>query len=121
MKKAIKKIIMIMTIIIAIIFVWNNFSSAAQISLPSNMNQIYQGGDQELTKIGAQILWIAQTFFYTAAVILVTFAGVKYMYEAPEGKAEIKKKMIYMAIGATFLFAAGGIVTIISKLVMDNI
>ena len=43
------------------------------------------------------------------------------MFAAPEGKAEIKKKMIYLAIGAIVLFAAGGIVQIIGSLANKNI
>ena len=68
-----------------------------------------------------KIIWVVQTIFYGAAVILVIWSGVKFVIAAPEAKAELKKKFIYMVVGAVFLFAAGGITTIIGNMAMNNI
>ncbi len=93
----------------------------AGISLPSNMSEIYSNSDPVASSIGGQIIWIAQTILYAAAVIIVIFAGVKYMGAAPEAKAEFKKKLIYMTAGALILFAAGSLVRIIGGIAMNNL
>lgn len=93
----------------------------AGISLPSNMSSIYSSTDPVAKSIGGQIIWVAQIILYAVAVIIVIFAGVKYMGAAPEAKAEFKKKLIYMTTGAVILFAAGSLVRIIGGLAMNNI
>ncbi len=86
------------------------------VSLPSNLSDIYNNSDPTISNIGSQVLWVVQIVLYTAALIILMFAGVKYMMASPEGKAEIKKKMIYLSIGGVLLFAAGGIIKIVSEL-----
>ena len=66
-------------------------------------------------KYGAKALGVVQYLCYAAAVIVTLIIGVKFMTAAPEGKAEVKKRSIYLAIGAGILFAIGGICTIISN------
>lgn len=94
---------------------------AGGITLPSNMDDIYNSSDNTISDIGGKILWILQVIFYGTAVIILMYSGLKYMMAAPDAKAEIKKKMIYLAVGAVMLFAAGGIVQIISNLALTNI
>lgn len=93
----------------------------AGISLPSNMSEIYSNNDPVASSIGGQIIWVAQTILYAAAVIIVIFAGVKYMGAAPEAKAEFKKKLIYMTVGAVILFAAGSLVRLIGGMALNNL
>lgn len=119
MKKTnkITKIIFILFIIGLIIV--NSFVSLGGISLP-NMDP-YHPSDPTIFKIGGQVIYVVQIIFYAAAVIILMFAGIKYMSSAPEGKAEMKKKLAYMVTGAIMLFAAGGIVQIIGNLALNNI
>ena len=100
-------------------FIGNN--AYAAISLPSNMSSIYSNTDPVASSIGGQLIWVAQIILYAAAVIIVIFAGVKYMGAAPESKAEFKKKLIYMATGAVILFAAGSLVKIVAGIAMNNL
>ena len=118
-KKIILKIIYILLIILAIFSVVNK--CVYGVSLPSNMSDIYNNSDPTVGKIGGQVIWIIQIIFYAAAVIIIMFAGVKYMAAAPEAKAEFKKKMAYMVTGAIFLFAAGSLVRLIGGIAMNNI
>lgn len=97
-----------------------NYANAA-ISLPSNMSSIYSNTDPVASSIGGQLIWVAQVILYAAAVIILIFAGVKYMGAAPEAKAEFKKKLIYMTVGAVILFAAGSLVKLIGGIAMNNI
>lgn len=112
---------LIVLLVIMLISIFTSYTYAGGITLPGGMDDIYHSSDPTIGKIGGQVLWILQIVFYGAAVIILMFAGVKYMASAPEAKAEIKKKMIYLAVGAVMLFAAGGIVQIISNLALTNI
>ena len=85
------------------------------------MSSIYSHKDPVASSIGGQIIWVAQIILYAVAVIILIFAGLKYMGSAPEAKAEFKKKLIYMTVGAVILFAAGSLVKIIGGLAMNNI
>ena len=60
-------------------------------------------------------LGVVQYICYAAAVIITMIIGVRFMSAAPEGKAEVKKQSIYMAIGAGILFAIGLIGSIVSN------
>ena len=61
-------------------------------------------------------LGVVQYLCYGAAVIIVMVVGVQFMTAAPEGKAEVKKKSIYMAVGAGIMFTIGTIATIIKNI-----
>ena len=120
-KNRIIKIIYILLIILSLCFIFKNITYAREISVPASLNDIYTQKDTTLLTIGGRVMWIVQIIFYAAAVIILMFAGVSYMWASPEGKAEIKKKMIYLAIGGILLFAAGGITQIIANLAFNNI
>ena len=118
-KKNLFKKITVFALALLSAFIGN--SVYAGISLPSNMSEIYSNNDPVASSIGGQIIWVAQIILYAAAVIIVIFAGVKYMGAAPEAKAEFKKKLIYMTVGAVILFAAGSLVRIIGGIEMNNV
>ena len=71
--------------------------------------------DKDYTNVAKKALGVVQYICYGAAVIVTMIIGVQFMTAAPEGKAEVKKKSIYMAIGAGILFAIGAIGSIINK------
>lgn len=111
----------LMCLVISLVSISLGNFSYAGISLPSNMSSIYSNSDPVASSIGGQLIWVAQIIFYAAAVIIVMFAGLKFMWAAPEAKAEYKKKFIYMTAGAVILFAAGSLVKIIGGIAMNNI
>lgn len=114
-----KAIIAISFITLLAIIICNSVSAAgAGISVPPLTPT---GPTSRINIVGSRILWVLQLCFYAAAVIIVMFTGVKYMYSAPEAKAELKKKMIYLVTGAVMLFAAGGIVQIIANITVNNL
>lgn len=48
------------------------------------------------------------------ALVMVVFAGVRYMFASADAKADIKKQTIILIVGAVFIFAAGNIVKLIA-------
>ncbi len=113
------KIAQIVFILLIILLLF--YSKTYAISLPSNLTSAYQPNDAATNEIGGRIIWVAQIILYTAAVILVIITGVKYMWAAPEAKAEFKRKLIYLVAGAIILFAAGSLVRIIGNMAFSNI
>lgn len=118
-KKIIVKIIYILSMLAIAVNIFSGYVYG--ISLPSNMSDIYNSNDPTIYNIGGQIIWILQIIFYAAALIIIMLAGVKYMAAAPEAKAELKKKLIYMVTGGIILFAAGSLVRLIGGIAMNNI
>ncbi len=49
------------------------------------------------------------------AVAAVVFAGVRYMYASAEKRADIKRGLSYLAIGAVFVFAAATVARFIVR------
>ena len=60
-----------------------------------------------------KVLGVASILIVSAAIIIIMIKGVSFMQAAPEGKAEIKKDMINIAIGGILIFGINGIVGII--------
>ena len=67
------------------------------------------------------VLTIVAYLCYTAAVILLIMLGIKYMTQAPDGKAEIKKMAVTYVIGAILVFAAGLVLQVLSSVFTDAI
>ena len=60
-----------------------------------------------------KVLGVVSILIVSAAIIIIMIKGVSFMQAAPEGKAEIKKDMINIAIGGILIFGINGIVGII--------
>ncbi len=67
------------------------------------------------------VLTIVAYLCYTAAVILLIMLGIKYMTQAPDGKAEIKKMAVTYVIGAILVFAAGLVLQVLSSVFSEAI
>lgn len=74
-----------------------------------------------LTGTTQNVLTIVAYLCYTAAVILLIMLGIKYMTQAPDGKAEIKKMAITYVIGAILVFAAGLVLQVLSSIFNESI
>lgn len=76
-------------------------------------------GVKELYSIGNTILGIIQYIAIGVAVVATLILGIKYMYSAPEEKAEIKKKLIPYIIGAVMIFGAVQLVKLVETFAGD--
>ncbi len=80
------------------------------------LNKIYGKQDDTYNKLAGKIIGIAQLLCYAAAVIVLLYKGVQFMYKSPEAKAELKKELVSYAVGAMILFAIGTIIKIIGSI-----
>ena len=67
----------------------------------------------DVTKIGNQLIGIITTVGVVVAVIILLVLGIKYMMGSASEKAEYKKTMIPYVIGAILVFAASTVATIV--------
>lgn len=68
--------------------------------------------------IGA--VWgIILTVLQVAAIAAVVFAGVRYMFASADSKADIKKQMIWLVIGAILVFGASTVIQLITNFAGD--
>lgn len=87
-------------------------NSSGEINYPSAPNS----GDEVISGITglADRVWAtAITIIQVVAVGCVVFAGLRYMYASASRKADIKKGMMYLALGSIFVFAATTVIKFI--------
>ena len=68
--------------------------------------------------LGIKIIRIVAT---GVSIVMLSYIGIKYMMAAPSEKAEFKKSASIYILGAILIFAAGNILTIITKFATSNI
>lgn len=104
MKKVL--VIIMMIVIISAIFV-----SVSAVTDPGYNEGLVDGKIKDVTgNVWATIVVVVRV----AAVACVVFAGVRYMLASADQKADIKSGLIYLAIGATLIFASTYVVTFIA-------
>ena len=129
--KFINVILKTITLLTIVLFITSGNAKALQIKLEnkelegklrysgidfSQLENIYGKQDGTFETIGSKILGIVSFLCYATAIIVLVYKGVQFMNKAPEAKAELKKELINVAIGAFILVAAGAIVQIISNI-----
>ena len=70
---------------------------------------------QSINKVWGIILTILQV----AAIAAVVFAGVRYMFASADQKADIKKSMVTLAVGAILVFGASTVIGILTGVLKD--
>ena len=70
-------------------------------------------GTKDLYNIGNIILGIFQVIGIGCALIALLVLGIRYMYSAPDEKAEVKKKLIPFVIGGILVFGATSLIKIV--------
>lgn len=71
--------------------------------------------DSELNKTVGKVLGIIQWAGIATAVAIAMFIGIKYITASPEGKAELKKTLLFYVAGIVILLSATAIVTAIQS------
>ena len=105
-----KKTIRIINILLIIIYILSCtsmvFAQAIDPLAVVNSGINAQSGTSTLYTLGNAILGILQYVGVGVAIIATLILAMKYMYSAPEEKAEVKKKLIPYIIGGVLVFGA---------------
>lgn len=112
MKKIFKKIFMILLFSLLIFFTSRNVYAALD---PTSIvdSGPSTDGTNSLYDIGNIILGIFQVIGIGCAMIALLVLGIRYMYSAPDEKAEVKKKLIPFVVGGFLVFGATSFIKII--------
>lgn len=89
-----------------------SYDSGTGITYPSNPrydNGVISG----VTNLADRVWATAITIIQALAIGCVVFAGLRYMYASADKKADIKKGMMYLAIGSIFVFATTTVIRFI--------
>ena len=120
MRKSIKKIIITINTFIVILF--SNRVFALQNIKDAGDNFLNQGSTSSPITVDEawnKLLPIAQVLIAIASVVLVIaymYLGIQYMITDPQGKANIKQKLIGLVISTVVIYGGVGIFTIIITL-----
>ncbi len=84
-------------------------------------NNISDTSGGKLGGVLNSIIGLIQVAGTGIAMIMVTVFGIKYIMAAPSDKADVKKQIAPMMIGAIVLFGSVNLVNIITKIAMSTL
>ena len=77
------------------------------------------GGVSTVDTMATQIWGTVTTIAQIAAFAAIIFAGVRYMFASADTKADIKKQLVIIVVGALLVFGASTIVKILMNVLND--
>lgn len=102
-----KKMLKVLAVVAIVLVVAFTMTSVFAIAVPTDAE--LTGGTTGSTAVtgAANKVWSTViTIIQILAVAAVVFAGLRYMFASAEDKADIKKSMMILVIGAVLVFAA---------------
>ncbi len=110
MKKTKKIMLRVLPIVLvlAIVITTNLYASS-----PINPNISVNGGINSVNTVAGNVWGTVVVILQIAAVAAVVFAGVRYMFASADTKADIKKQMVILVIGAVLVFGATTVIQFI--------
>ena len=117
-----KKIFTIMMLILVFTFFTCNVFAAAygdiDLTIP---NYSINNTTQEITSIFQKIWNTVSVMVRIAAVGAVVFAGLRYMFSSADQRADIKKGVIFLCVGATLVFTTVSIVELVRNVFNETV
>lgn len=115
-----KKVIILLSVFMLVALLMSFFSQVEATEVISAMSGLNNpSADEEVkTKLGPiinTVIGFIQIVGTGLSVIMVTVLGIKYMLASPGDKADVKKQIAPLVIGAVVLFASVNIVQIIAN------
>lgn len=111
-----KKVMKVVAILLAVVFVAALTGSAFSVDLTAFDNITDTSGAKDsVTSIIGALINIIQIIGTGVAIIMLIVLAIKYISAAPGDKADIKKHAVVYVVGAIVLFAATGILQIIKS------
>lgn len=115
------KVLLILLISIFVISVMQNLvfavSTTDAITAMGNMEGAdIEDGTGKLGNIINAVIGLIQVAGTGISMIMVTMLGIKYLLAAPSDKADVKKQIVPLVVGAIILFAAVNLVSIVATI-----
>ncbi len=118
MKKLLKLTIKVLPVIIMIVLVAMPAVFGAIIDPEVNTGGLQPKSVQTQTLVG-NVWSILKLILQIAAIGALVFAGVRYMFSSADQKADIKKSMGILAVGAVLVFGASIVVEMLVNIMRD--
>ena len=117
MSKKVVKILLILTISVFLItFSLEVWATQSAIDAMAGMEgATVEDGSGKIGNILNSVIGIIQVAGTGISMIMVTLLGIKYILASPSDKADVKKQIAPMVIGAVILFASVNLVGIIAE------
>lgn len=114
MKKSKKIFLRILPVLMVCFMVFAcNFVLAAE-PISTNFNDLSGGTSSDKITGVAKNMWKTVILIVQIlAVAAVVFAGLRYMFASADQKADIKKQMVILVIGAVLVFGASTIIGVV--------
>ena len=114
MKKSKKIILRLIPVLLLVVVVLNSSVFGFNSFTNENLQDLGEEGDAGVVGTAANNAWAAvRLILQILAVAAIVFAGVRYMFASADQKADIKKSMVILVIGAVFVFGASIIIDFI--------
>lgn len=114
MKKTKKIILRMIPILMLLLVVFTNASVLGFADFEGGDFEIEEGDAGTLGTTVTNLWAVIKMILQIAAVAAVIFAGVRYMFASADSKADIKKSMLILVVGAVLVFGATFVVDLIT-------
>lgn len=114
-KKSIK-IVSIVALVAVMLMVFGS-SAFAAVTIPGAKQDL---DTSSVNPIVSTVFGVIQWGGIIAAVVIAMFIGIKFITSSPEGKAEVKKTLMFYVAGIVLLLAASGIVTVVANSIKEG-
>ncbi len=122
MKKSKKIILRLIPVLLLVVVVLNSSVFGFSNFDPSqgNLDTVGDGSYSTVVNDTVNKVWGSVTLILQVlAIAAIVFAGVRYMFASADQKADIKKSMIILVVGAVLVFGASTIVQFIVNVTND--
>ncbi len=114
MSKKVKLLLMVIMVISCIITVSSVYANIST-NFPESDNHKIDKVDTSVKKIWGSVVVIVQVLAFAAII----FAGLRYMFASADRRADIKRGLIMLALGAILVFATSTIVSFVVNVTND--
>ena len=111
--KKMKRTILPVILFTLVIFISFNSNILATTADLTTFPEVEGEGIASLNKITGNVWATVLTILQILAFAAIIIAGVRYMFASADQKADIKKGLIYLVIGAILVFASSTIVKVV--------
>lgn len=119
MKKSKKIFLRILPVLIVLMVVFTtNVFAAGFGDFKSDMDVKANTGGKTVGMVN-NVWGIILTILQVAAIAAIVFSGVRYMFASADSKADIKKQMVWLVVGAVLVFAASTVIKLITTVAND--
>lgn len=121
MKKSKKIFLRVLPVLmLAVMLISSNFIFAANEPISTDFSNLSGGSASNTLSKTTKNIWSTVTLILQIlAVAAIVFAGVRYMFASADAKADIKKQLVILVLGAVLVFGASTIIQIIVKVTND--